>query len=175
MYPPFTFESLDRGHGREETRVYKVYAVEATRVEMPHARTLVVREKVVKSTSGKPRKTAAKKTPAEVPAHEVESEDPISFFLSSRLPGSAEPFAQLIRGHWGGCEIRNHWVRDELWEEDQTRSRNWNLNASLAILRSALIAVRSRQADTRSWPVIFEQCAHSTVTAASLINGKPFK
>lgn len=142
---------------------------------MPHARTLIVREKVVKSTSRKPRKAAAKKFPSEVPAPAVESEDPVSYYLSSRLPGAAEVFAQLIRGHWGGCEIRNHWVRDELWEEDQTRSRNWNLNAALAILRSALIAVRSRQADSHSWPVIFEQCARSTVTAASLINGKSFK
>lgn len=105
----------------------------------------------------------------------VEGEDPISFYLSSRLPGAAEIFAHLIRGHWGGCEIRNHWVRDELWEEDQTRSRNWNLNANLAILRVALISVRFRQGVTRSWPDIFEHCGHSTVPAASLINGKSFK
>jgi len=76
------------------------------------------------------------------------------------LPGPAAPFAQLIRGqwdHWGGCEIRNHWTRDVQWEEDKTRSGNWALNASLAILRVALISVKFRQGVPLSWPRIFEQ------------------
>lgn len=109
------------------------------------------------------------------PGEEQKGEDPVSYFLGTRLPGPAEPFAQLIRGHWGGCEIRNHGTRDVQWEEDKTRSGNWALNASLAILRVALISVKYRQEVTLSWPRIFEQCAHSTVSAMSLINGKPIK
>ena len=158
--------------------MYKIYPIEATRVEPPHARTLIVREKTVRSTSKKPPEVPARKPKAQTPTTvtpSAEEEDPISYYLSSRLPGSAQPFAQLIRGHWGGCEIRNHWVRDELWEEDHTRSRNWNLNASLAIMRVALISVRFRLGLTRSWPDIFEQCSHPTVPAASLLNGKSFK
>ena len=161
------------------------------RVDLPYVRTSVVREKTVGKTSKKrfkvtagrtatsktaTSKTATGKTAAAVLASdapvEEEGEDPVSYFLGSRLPGPAEHFAQLIRGHWGGCEIRNHWVRDALWEEDKTRSGNWALNACLAIMRVALISVRFRQHVTLSWPRIFEQCAHSTVKAMSLINGK---
>jgi hypothetical protein len=123
-----------------------------------------------KVTAGK----AAAPTPADpaAPAEEKDGEDPVSYFLSTRPPGPAQPIAQLIRGHWGGCEIRNHGTRDVQWGEDKTRSGNWALNANLAILRVALISVKFRQGVTLSWPRIFEQCAHSTVPAFSLINGK---
>ena len=50
-------------------------------------------------------------------------------------------------------------MRDALWAEDRTRSRNWNLNANLAVLRAALIALRSQRAAHLSWPVLFEQAA----------------
>ncbi|MBP9903805.1 MAG: hypothetical protein KBH45_20315 [Verrucomicrobia bacterium] len=127
-----------------------------------------------KVTAGK----AAAATPAADAAAagvEKDEEDPVSYFLCTRLPGPAEPIAQLIRGHWGGCEIRNHGARDVQWEEDKTRSGNWALNACLAILRVALISVKFRQGVTLSWPQIFEQCAHSTVAAFSMINGKSIK
>lgn len=150
---------------------------------LPHIRTLVVREKTVRKSAGKRFKITAGKPPAPavdavavavVPLEEA-GEDPVSYFLGTRLPGPAEPFAQLIRGHWGGCEIRNHGTRDVQWEEDKTRSGNWALNANVAILRVALLSVKFRQRVTLSWPKIFEQCAHSTVTAMSLINGKSIK
>lgn len=82
-----------------------------------------------------------------------------SYYLSSRLPGPAKPFAAAIRGHWGGCEIRNHWVRDALWAEDRTRSKNWHFNANLAVLRAGLIALRADRAADLSWPVLFELAA----------------
>ena len=87
-------------------------------------------------------------------------EETTSYYVSSRRPGPAAEFAGHIRGHWGGCEIRNHWVRDALWAEDRTRSRNWNLNASLALLRATLIALRAQTAAHLNWPVLFERCAH---------------
>jgi len=64
-----------------------------------------------------------------------ESEETVCHYLGSLLPQRAERFAQLVRGHWGGCEIRNHWVRDALFEEDGTLSKNLNLNGNLAVLR----------------------------------------
>jgi len=151
---------------------------------LPHVRTLVVREKTVRKTARKRFKVAAGRTAAGTSAAVVlasdaavgePGEDPVSYFLGSRLPGPAQPFADLIRGHWGGCEIRNHWVRDALWGEDKTLSGNWALNACLAILRVALISLRFRQGVTLSWPRVFEKCAHSTVPAISLINGKSIK
>jgi hypothetical protein len=152
-------------------------------VGLPHIRTLVVREKTVGKTArkrfkvkaGKSAATAADTADKTTPCEEKNGEDPVSYFLGTRLPGPAESFAQLIRGHWGGCEIRNHGTRDVQWEEDKTRSGNWALNANLAILRVALISVKFRQGVTLSWPKIFEQCAHSTVSAFSLINGKSIK
>lgn len=153
------------------------------RVGLPHIRTLVVREKAVRDTSKKRFKAAAGKNPAKNPGAQEQpggavagaGEDPVSYFLGTRPPGPAEPFAQLIRGHWGGCEIRNHGTRDVQWLEDKTRSGNWALNACLAILRAVLISVKFRNGVNLSWPVIFEQCAHSTASAIAMLNGKSIK
>ena len=154
------------------------------RVGLPHVRTLVVREKTVINTARKRFKvsagrTTAKKTAAKTavaaPAVEEDGEEAVSYFLGTRLPGPAEPLAQLIRGHWGGCEIRNHGTRDVQWKEDKTLSGNWALNACLATLRVALLSVRFRQGVTLPWPQIFERCARSSVPAMSLINGKSIK
>jgi predicted transposase YbfD/YdcC len=158
--PPFVCQSTDLGHGRLDQREVKVFSIEPTQVELPHARTLVVVAKNSSST-GK----SAKKS----------SEETVSFYLSSRLPGRAESFARLIRGHWGGSEIRNHWVRDALWAEDKTRSRNWTLNANLAILRACLVSVGYRHASSHPWPHIFELCSNRTGIARALLDGKPFK
>lgn len=89
--------------------------------------------------------------------------------MSSRAPGAAATFAGYVRGHWGGCEIRNHWVRDALWKEDKTRSRNWNLNANLAVLRAALIALRSESLPNSTWPEIFEDSAFKPALPLSMV------
>jgi predicted transposase YbfD/YdcC len=104
-----------------------------------------VRSLVVVTKHSRPTKPAAQ--PAELT---------VSHYLSSLVPQRAERFAQLVRGHWGGCEIRNHWVRDALFEEDATRSKNLNLNGNLAVLRCALIALKSRIASALPWPALFE-------------------
>ena len=92
-------------------------------------------------------------TPKSTPEEAAES---VSHYVSSHSPKRAEFFAELVRGHWGGCEIRNHWVRDALFEEDSTRSKNVNLNGNLAVLRGSLIALKSRLAPDKSWPFIRE-------------------
>ena len=86
----------------------------------------------------------------------AKEQETISYYVSSHPPRCAEFFAELIRGHWGGCEIRNHWVRDALFEEDDTRSKNLNLNGNLAILRGNLIALKAKFAPDKSWPFIRE-------------------
>ena len=65
------------------------------------------------------------------------------YYLSSALPEQYRPqqWLGLIRGHWAGVEIRNHWRRDVIYGEDQSRSRNPNLLANIALIRNALIAV----------------------------------
>lgn len=65
-------------------------------------------------------------------------------------------FASLVRGHWAGCEIRNHWVRDAQFLEDRTRIRDPDINANLATLRCCLLAIKARCLQHLSWPQIIE-------------------
>jgi predicted transposase YbfD/YdcC len=127
-------------------------------IGLPHVRTLVVVEK-----------SSAKKSAPE------ELDETISYYLSSHHPRRAEFFAGLIRGHWGGCEIRNHWVRDALFEEDATRSRNLNLNGNLAILRGSLIALKAALAPHQSWPFIHELSSMKVSLPYNLVCKNLFK
>jgi len=76
------------------------------------------------------------------------------YYLSSALPQEYEPqqWLALIRGHWGGVEIRNHWRRDVWMGEDGSRSRHPNLLANLALLRNALLHPLSDQLQDQSLP-----------------------
>lgn len=56
-----------------------------------------------------------------------------------------EGWIELIRGHWGGIENRNHWRRDALCGEDRTRRRKPRLVANLALLRKATLRLLSRR------------------------------
>lgn len=80
------------------------------------------------------------------------------YYLSSALPEQYTPagWLELIRGHWAGVEIRNHWRRDALMGEDRSRSRNANLLANLALLRSASLCGLAEQFDSKSQPEIRE-------------------
>jgi hypothetical protein len=102
-------------------------------------------------------------------------EESLCHYLSSLPPGGAERFAHLIRGHWGGSEIRKHWVRDALFEEDRTRSRNLKLNGNLAVLRCALIALKTRLAPELSWPQLFEKAAMKPSISIRMVQRNSFK
>lgn len=104
-----------------------------------------------------------------------ESETTVSHYLSTLVPQSAERFARLVRGHWGGCEIRNHWVRDVLFEEDVTRSKSQNLNGNLAVLRCAIIALKARHASHLCWPTLFELSAQRPSLPYNMICNDAFK
>lgn len=82
----------------------------------------------------------------------------VRYYLSSVDPNERSPLEwhQLIRGHWAGVEIRNHWRRDVLFGEDQSRSRNANLLANLALMRTALLKVVSSKFPGQSIPEIKE-------------------
>jgi predicted transposase YbfD/YdcC len=81
------------------------------------------------------------------------------YYLSSAeaLEYSRSQWNQLICGHWAGVEIRNHWRRDVLMGEDRSRSRNPNLLANLALIRSALLCGLAERFEGRSQP---EVCEH---------------
>jgi predicted transposase YbfD/YdcC len=84
-------------------------------------------------------------------------------YASSLSPAEKSPaqLLGLIRGHWGGVEIRNHWRRDACWREDQTRTRKVNALANLALMRSALLRVCAEHWPELSLPRVFETCQHS--------------
>lgn len=65
------------------------------------------------------------------------------YYLSSAEPDErpAAQWQSLVRGHWAGVEIRNHWRRDALWGEDRSCTRNATALANLALLRNALLAL----------------------------------
>jgi hypothetical protein len=91
----------------------------------------------------------------------------VAFFTTDHRPekGCAQTFAELARGHWGGCEIRNHWVRDHCMREDKTRSKNHNINCALAGLRVCLIAIKANLYPHQSWPSIQERCQRDPTIA----------
>jgi hypothetical protein len=80
------------------------------------------------------------------------------YYLSSAWPDAYRPeqWLALIRGHWGGVEIRNHWRRDALLGEDASRSRKPSLLANVALVRSGLLAVLAEHFPDRSLPEVRE-------------------
>jgi predicted transposase YbfD/YdcC len=116
------------------------FPIEPLRADFPFARTLLVvrSERTVKKTG----------------ATSAESR----YYLSSAPPEDYRPeqWLQLIRGHWGGVEIRNHWRRDALMGEDRSRSRNAQLLANVALVRSSLLHVLERHFPGRSLPEVRE-------------------
>lgn len=91
------------------------------------------------------------------------------YYLSSAYPEHYRPeqWLSLIRGHWGGVEIRNHWRRDALLGEDRSRSRKPNLLANLALIRNALLCLLAHQCPEQPLPQVLErlhsrpgQCLH---------------
>jgi predicted transposase YbfD/YdcC len=112
-----------------------VIAVEPTNVGFPHVQTVI---KVRRKSSA-----AAKGQGPEIRYYV--SSIPVQTYTAKR-------WLNLIRGHWGGIEIRNHWRKDACLFEDKTRSRNPKLVATLAMLRNALLFFFS------------EQQIHSTLT-----------
>lgn len=100
------------------------------------------------------------------------TEEPETAYYISSLPPdrrNVDRFAELIRGHWASCEIRNHWVRDHIFGEDKTRSKNRHLNANLAILRVALLAIKAHRLHDRSWPEVVERSQTNRAFSFQLI------
>ena len=81
------------------------------------------------------------------------------YYLSSAPPDQYRPeqWLELIRGHWAGVEIRNHWRRDVIFGEDQSRSRNPTLLANMALIRNALLAVLAEHFPDEASPALLEK------------------
>lgn len=107
----------------------------------------------------------------------ADDEEPsLAFYTSSHAPrpGCAPYFAQLARGHWGGSESRNHWVRDACMREDKTRSKHYHLNCNLSALRVCLVALKADHHPNSSWPELQECCQrHPLIPYQALLKHRP--
>ena len=109
--------------------------------DFPHARTLiVVRSQRTIKKSGQT-STEARYYLSSAEAHEY----------------TARQWLELIRGHWGGVEVRNHWRRDALLGEDGSRSRQPTLLANVALIRNALLSVLAEALADQSLPALRER------------------
>jgi predicted transposase YbfD/YdcC len=93
------------------------------------------------------------------------------YYLSSASPKEYQSaqWLELIRGHWGGVENRNHWRRDALLGEDGSRSRNANLLANLALIRNALLQTLADHLQERSLPELRETLASHPARCLALL------
>jgi len=92
-------------------------------------------------------------------------------YICSDLPDQRTPaqWLELVRGHWTGVEIRNHWKRDALMGEDRSRTRNPNALGNLAALRSVCLHLIAISQPATSWPVVREQLASKPGDCQSLL------
>ena len=93
------------------------------------------------------------------------------YYLSSAMSEEQTPrqWLELIRGHWAGVEVRNHWRRDALMGEDRSRSRNARLLANLALIRNALLQVMSDQLEAQSLPQLRERLHSNPARCLALL------
>jgi predicted transposase YbfD/YdcC len=94
------------------------------------------------------------------------------YYLSSAAPKEHgnQQWLELIRGHWGGVEVRNHWRRDALLGEDRSRSRNPNLLANVALIRSTLLALLAQHHPDQPLPQIKEHLHSRPDRCLNLLN-----
>ncbi len=125
--PHETHTSVEKDHGRIETRRYTV--VDATRVLRD--RTGWTDLASVGWVESERRLLTGPK--AGSTSHEVR------YFISS-LPPKIGPFAHAVRSHWG-IENRCHWCLDMVFQEDQSRVRRDHGPANLATIRRWVLSI----------------------------------
>jgi predicted transposase YbfD/YdcC len=115
-------KTVERSHGRKETRVYYIAPAPAALRQTGDWKDLqsigmVLRTREVDGIEG----------------------DEVAVYLSS-LPPKVRTFARAVRGHWG-IENRLHWSLDVTFAEDQSRVRKDHGPANLAMLRRLALSI----------------------------------
>lgn len=123
-------KTVERSHGREETREYFIAAAptELTRSgEWKDLRSigLVMRTRVVDGAVS----------------------EEVVYYLSS-LPPKVKTFAKAVRGHWG-IENRLHWSLDVIFGEDQSRVRKDHGPANLSMLRRLALSILQQDSSSK--------------------------
>ena len=147
------FVQTNSGHGRVEVRSINAFDIDSTVFNFPFARTLLVlHAEVTHKKSGK-----------------ITTD--VRYYISSALPTHYRPeqWINLIRGHWGGVEIRNHWRRDAIMGEDKSRTHNVNALANLALMRNVLLVCIRDHFTEHSLPQVHEALHSKPVLSFSML------
>jgi predicted transposase YbfD/YdcC len=123
-------KTVERGHGREETREYYI-------AEAPVALKRDNHWKDVRSI-GMVCRTRR------INGHES---DEIVYYLSS-LPPKVKAFARAVRGHWG-IENRLHWSLDVTFSEDHSRVRKDHSPVNLGLLRRLALSILQKDTSVK--------------------------
>ncbi|HEV3255447.1 MAG TPA: ISAs1 family transposase [Gemmataceae bacterium] len=115
-------KTVERGHGREETREYFIAAA-------PPELTCTGDWQDLRSIGLVMRTRVA----------DGKLTEEVVYYLSS-LPPKVKTFAQAVRGHWG-IENRLHWSLDVTFAEDQSRVRKDHGPANLGMLRRLALSI----------------------------------
>ena len=118
-------KTVERSHGRKETREYFIAAAPAELTQSGEWKDLrsiglVMRTRIV--------------------GDEISEE--VVYYLSS-LPPKVKTFAKAVRGHWG-IENRLHWSLDVTFAEDHSRVRKDHGPANLGLLRRLALSILQR-------------------------------
>lgn len=99
------------------------------------------------------------------------------YFIASQAPDERTPqqWIALIRSHWNGTEIGNHWHRDAIMGEDHTRSRNRNIVGAFALLNNAAHALMRRTFALQPLPETIERLQSRPSLTLRLVTGPPAK
>lgn len=99
------------------------------------------------------------------------------YFIASLLPADRTPnqWLAIVRGHWNGTEIGNHWQRDAIMGEDRTPSRHTNIVGAFALLNNAAHALMRRSFAFQSLPETMEYLQLHPGVAIQLVAGPPVK
>ena len=89
-----------------------------------------------------------------------EWEDRLFVGSSKASSRSLENWLGVVRGHWAGVEIRNHWQKDASMREDKTRSKTPSIVCNLILLRNVVLWYREREGEAyESFPAFLEDMA----------------
>lgn len=147
-------ETLEKSHGRIETRVYRAIGDIDWLVERHPGwkglKSIVMVESVREIGGGK-------------------SEQETRFYISS-LPADAQHQGEAIRGHWG-VENSHHWVMDMLFRDDECRIRTANAPANFAAIKTMAANILRQASGKQSLRVKRRLAAWDDDYLASLITG----
>jgi len=137
-----------------EKRAIYPFPTDGMAMNFPYARSVVVvrSSRLVKKTAQESQETR--------------------YYVSSLDPKERTPsqWQHLIRGHWGGSEIRNHWRRDALLGEDRSRSRKPSLLANLALIRTCLLRILPTCFPGEPLPVVQERAQKDSNLAFRILS-----